>query len=90
MKSYTKIKEQLLKDKTTRKAYQELGSEFALIESIIERRLAKGYTQAVLAQKIGTKQSSIARLESGSYNPSLVFLGKIAKALDTKVVISLS
>ncbi len=89
MKSYTKIKEQLLKDKTTRKAYQELGGEFALIESIIEKRLAKGYTQAALAQKIGTKQSSIARLESGSYNPSLVFLGKIAKALDTKVMISL-
>ena len=90
MKSYTKIKEKLLKDKVTRRAYQELGGEFALIESIIEKRLAKGYTQAVLAHKIGTKQSSIARLESGSYNPSLVFLGKIAKALDTKVVISLS
>jgi len=90
MKSYIKIKEQLLKDKATYKAYQELGNEFALVESIIEKRLAKGFTQATLAHKIGTKQSSIARLESGSYNPSLVFLGKIAKALDTKLVISLS
>ena len=90
MKSYTKIKEQLLKDKTTNKAYQELDGEFMLIKSIIEKRLAKGLTQAELAHKIGTKQSSIARLESGSYNPSLIFLGKIAKALDTKVVVSLS
>lgn len=90
MKSYTKIKEQLLKDRVTHKAYQELGDEFALVESIIEKRLAKGFTQAALAHKIGTKQSSIARLESGNYNPSLVFLGKIAKALDTKLVISLS
>jgi ribosome-binding protein aMBF1 (putative translation factor) len=89
MKSYTKIKERLLKDKTIHKAYQKLDSEFALIESIIEKRLAKGYTQAVLAHKIGTKQSSIARLESGNYNPSLVFLEKIAKALDTKLTISL-
>lgn len=90
MKYYSKIKEQILKDKATRRAYQELGGEFSLIESIIEKRLAKGYTQAVLARKIGTKQSSIARLESGNYNPSLAFLEKIAKALDTKIVISFS
>jgi hypothetical protein len=37
MKSYTKIKGQILKDKETRKGYQELGGEFALIESIIEK-----------------------------------------------------
>lgn len=90
MKSYTKVKEQLLKDKVTHKAYQELGGEFALVENIIEKRLAKGFTQAALAHKIGTKQSSIARLESGNYNPSLIFLGKIAKALDSKLTISLS
>lgn len=90
MKSYTEIKEQLLKDKATHKVYQDLGVEFALVESIIEKRLAKGFTQAALAHKIGTKQSSIARLESGNYNPSLIFLGKIAKALDTKLTISLS
>ncbi len=90
MKSYTKIKEQLLKDKATHKAYQELGTEFALVQNIIEKRLAKGYTQAKLANKIGTKQSSIARLESGNYNPSLAFLERIAKALDTQLTVSLS
>lgn len=90
MKSYTKIKSQLLKDKTIRQAYQKLGAEFMLAQIIIEKRLARGLTQAALASKIGTKQSSIARLESGNYNPSLIFLEKIAKALDTKLVISLS
>ncbi len=90
MKSYTKIKGRLLKDRTTRQEYQKLDAEFALAQTIIEKRLAKGFTQAALAYKIGTKQSSIARLESGNYNPSMAFLEKIAKALDTKVVISLS
>ncbi|MFA5175553.1 MAG: helix-turn-helix transcriptional regulator [Patescibacteria group bacterium] len=90
MKSYKKIKKQLLKNKTTRKSYQELGGEFALIECIIQKRLDKGFTQAALAHKIGTKQSSIARLESGNYNPSLIFLEKIASALDTKLFISLT
>lgn len=90
MKSYKKIKVQLLKDAATHRAYKKLGAEFALVENIIEKRLAKGFTQATLAHKIGTQQSAIARLESGNYNPSLVFLEKIAKALDTKLVISLS
>ena len=90
MKSYTKIKNQLLKDKATREAYQKLGAEFALAQTVIEKRLAKGFTQATLAHKIGTKQSAIARLESGSYNPSLFFMEKIAKALDTKLTISFS
>lgn len=90
MKSYTKIKKQLLKDRVIHQEYQHLGAEFMLAQIIIEKRLAKGFTQATLAHKIGTKQSSIARLESGNYNPSMAFLEKIAKALDTKVVISLS
>ena len=37
--------------------------------------------QKQLAEKIGTKQSSIARLESGNYNLSFQFLQKIANAL---------
>ncbi|MEK7131658.1 MAG: helix-turn-helix transcriptional regulator [Patescibacteria group bacterium] len=90
MKSYTKIKERLLKEKVIHKEYQELNAEFLLAQTIIEKRLAKGFTQAALAHKIGTKQSAIARLESGNYNPSMAFLEKIAKALDTKVIISLS
>jgi ribosome-binding protein aMBF1 (putative translation factor) len=89
MKSYTKIKNQLLKDRIIHQEYRKLDAEFALAKTIIEKRLAKGFTQAALAHKIGTKQSSIARLESGNYNPSMAFLEKIAKALDTKVVISL-
>jgi ribosome-binding protein aMBF1 (putative translation factor) len=90
MKSYTKIKKQLLKDGAVKKEYQKLSVEFMLAQMIIEKRLSKGLTQATLAHKIGTKQSAIARLESGSYNPSLIFMEKIAKALDLKLHISLS
>ncbi len=84
MKSYQQIKGKFLKNKRVRKAYRELEPEFALVGMIIEKRLKRGLTQAELARKIGTKQSAIARLESGAYNPSIGFLKKIAKALDTK------
>jgi len=90
MKSYTKIKKQFLKDRSVRKAYKDLDAEFKLIQTIIEKRTVKGLTQAALANKIGTKQSAIARLESGSYNPSLLFLEKVAKALDAQLVVSIS
>lgn len=90
MKSFHDVKKRALKDRAVRKAYGDLEPEFALIQSIIEKRLKKGITQAELARKIGTKQSAVARLESGSYNPSVAFLGKIAKALDARLVVSMS
>ena len=46
-------------------------------------------SQKELAQKMGTKQSALSRLESGTYNPSLLFLKKIATALDAKLSISI-
>jgi transcriptional regulator with XRE-family HTH domain len=49
-------------------------------------RLIKGLTQKELAEKAGTKQSNIARAESGAYLPSLSFLKRIADALDTYLI----
>lgn len=89
MKSYQQIKQKFLKRKDVRRAYDALGPEFALIEMIIEGRLKRGLTQAQLAQKIGTKQTAIARLESGAYNPTIKFLNKVAKALDAKLSFSI-
>ncbi|OGH69101.1 MAG: transcriptional regulator [Candidatus Magasanikbacteria bacterium RIFCSPLOWO2_02_FULL_44_11] len=89
MYSYTQFKKKFLKNPANLRAYNELETEFSLIEAIIEKRLARGFTQAMLAKKIGTKQSSIARLESGTYNPSIAFLDKIAQALDAHLSISL-
>jgi predicted transcriptional regulator len=90
MKSYKKYKQRVLKDKALLKEYEKLAPEFAIAEKLIEIRLNKGLTQAQLAKKIGTKQSAIARLESGNYNPTINFLKRIAEALNLKLDISLS
>ena len=87
-KTYKQLKKELLRDKGIKKAYEKLGSEFAVIEMIIKRRIEKGLSQRELAKKIGTKQPGISRLESGTYNPSF-FLQKVGEALDAKVKISL-
>jgi DNA-binding XRE family transcriptional regulator len=52
---------------------------------IARLRIARGLTQTQLAQKVGTKQPSIARLEKGESTPSLAFLEKLAKALDARL-----
>jgi phage-related protein/DNA-binding XRE family transcriptional regulator len=54
---------------------------------IARLRLLRGLTQAQLAEKVRTRQPSIARLENGSQVPSLSFLERIARVLDAKVEI---
>lgn len=90
MKSFATFKREALKDPLVKKYYDELGPEFAIITLLIENRLKKGLTQKALAQKIGTKQSAISRFESGTYNPTISFLYKIADALDAKMKITVS
>ncbi|MDP2820996.1 MAG: helix-turn-helix transcriptional regulator [bacterium] len=89
MKKYKNVKMELLRDFEVKKEYENLGAEFLLIEEVIKRRNKKGITQRDLAQKIGTKQSAISRFESGSYNPSISFLKKLADGLDANLNISL-
>lgn len=78
-----------MKQKGPREAYEALGPQFDFIEMMIEARLKKGLTQAALAKRLGTKQSAIARLESGDSNPTLDLLRRVAKALDANLVISM-
>ncbi|MCR4311784.1 MAG: helix-turn-helix domain-containing protein [Candidatus Uhrbacteria bacterium] len=58
-------------------------------EQIIDARIAAGVTQSELARRVNTKQSSIARLESGKYPPSLTFLEEVVKALGYQLNVDL-
>lgn len=88
MIAYKKLLDKYLKNPIVRREYERLGPEFELIEAVIAKRIEKKMTQKELAHKIGTKQSAIARLESGGANPSFAFLRKIADALGVSLHIS--
>lgn len=90
MKSWKILKKELLKDKRVAKEYKRLEPQYRLISQLIEARIKKGLTQAQLAEKIGTKQSALARLEAGNTNPSVGFLEKIAFGLGAKLSIRIS
>ena len=74
---------------TLKKEYDRLAPRYAVISAFIKARIKKGITQKELAQKMGTKQSAIARLEGGNVNPSLNFLGKLASVMGYKLTIQL-
>ena len=89
MKNFNELKKVLLQDRAVRKTYDALAPQYAIIKMIIKKRLKIGLSQEALANKIGTKQSAIARFESGKTNPTLSFLTNITNALNGKLTISL-
>lgn len=89
MQTWKTFKKQLLADPETFKEYKKLLPRYQLISQMIEKRSKLKLTQLQLAKKIGTKQSAIARLEAGNINPSFSFLEKVAKALGSKISITL-
>lgn len=88
-KSYKQFKRELLKNRKVKESYEKLMPEFEIVEMIIRKRIEKGLTQKELAEKIGTKQSAISRLESGNYNPTLRLLRKVSRAIGAKLEIRL-
>jgi len=83
------IKSKLMEDAEFEKEYNNLKPRYDIISQIIEARKSMDMTQKELAERAGTKKSNISRLESGSYNPSLDFLIKIAKSLGKDISINI-
>lgn len=90
MKNFGKLKKELLQNKKVEGEYKKLAPRYRIISELIAARLKKGITQQELAKKMGTKQSAIARLESGNINPSLGFIEKISSVMGYKLNIKLS
>ena len=88
--NWERAKETIRENADVNKELKENEAEYEIIRNIIRVRKEKKLTQKELAEIVGTKQSNISRLESGSYNPSLELLKRIAiamgKHLEIKIV----
>jgi DNA-binding XRE family transcriptional regulator len=84
-----KHREMLVGDPEYAQAFADMEEEFQLVRELIRARIKSGLTQKQLAEKMGTTQSSVARLESGSSLPSLRSLKRYAYATGSKIKISL-
>jgi transcriptional regulator with XRE-family HTH domain len=81
--------EDWLAEKQKDPEFEQADKEIEPGYQIARLRIQRGLTQAQLAEMVGTKQPSIARLEAGDRLPSLSFLEKVATALGARLQISI-
>jgi transcriptional regulator with XRE-family HTH domain len=91
MLTHKELKSQALEQADVKAASDALDEGFSLLDAFLEARASAGMTQAEIAHRIGTTQSAIARLESGSgkHSPSLATLQKYAQALGCRLELRL-
>ena len=89
--SLKQFKRRALSRPDIKAAYDASAEEFAFLDEVLKARAEAGLTQAEVAERIGTTQSAIARLESaqGKHSPSIATLQKYAKALGYSVQVKL-
>ena len=91
MLTHQQLRAQALSRRKVKAEFDKLTDEFALLDQFLKARARQGLTQAQLAQRIGTTQSAVARLESGrgKHSPSLATLTRYAEALGRRLEVSL-
>jgi DNA-binding XRE family transcriptional regulator len=88
-KNYNEFKQELLKNPEVANEYEALKPQFDMIRQYIELRNKRNISQAELAERIGTKQAAISRLERGYPNTTIGTWQNIAEALDAELEINI-
>lgn len=88
MKHRDYVAEREARDPAFRKAREAGRPQFEFRKALVGARIASGLTQAEIAEAIGTKQSAIARLETGESNPTLDMMMRLASALSVSFEIT--
>ncbi len=78
MTTWKQHKQELMKNPKFKAAYDELEPEYRLANDLIKARLGKKMTQTEVAEKAGVSRVVVARLESGTTNPTVETVSKVA------------
>jgi len=73
--------------RSDRAAYEDEARISAFREFVYRLRTEAGLTQAELADRMGTTQSAIARMEGGGARPTLETLEKLAYAVGGDLIV---
>ena len=88
--SHKDLKAEFLKDPQLRSEYYKLEAEFQIARQIIGARIKQNISQEELARRASTGQAVISRLEGMNGKPSISLLEKIARALNTKISVTIN
>jgi DNA-binding XRE family transcriptional regulator len=89
MTAFSVLKERALKNPKIKAEYDRLGPVYEVVGAMVEARHDEGLTQKEVADRMGTTQSAIARLENARQMPSLEFVTRYAAAIGRKIDIHL-
>ena len=89
MKTLKTLKAELLADPATHAEYVSVASDFGMARELIAARSRAGLTQGEVAERMGTTQSVVARLESGRRAPSMRTVQRYAQAVGARAVVHL-
>lgn len=89
MSDLANLKARLLENSEVRAEYEAQAPEFEIARELIAARTRAGLSQAELAERMHTTQSTIARLESGRALPSMRTLARFAEATGSRAVVRL-
>jgi predicted transcriptional regulator len=87
---YEVFKARMLANPDVKREYDALAPAFEIAAELLRARKRIGLSQAELAERMGTSQSAIARLESGEALPSTKTLLRFAEATNSKIQLRLS
>ena len=85
MSDFREFRQELLNDPEVRREYDALEPEFDIIRAMIQARKQQGITQEELARRTGITQADISRIETGTRNPSLNMLKRLADGLGMRL-----
>jgi len=89
MTKLAELKQKWMKDNSVRSEYEAHAHEFEIARALIEARSKAGLTQAQVAERMGTTQSVVARIESGANLPSMKSVIRYASAINARPVLQL-
>lgn len=81
MTTWKEHKQELMRNPEFRVAYDALTPEYRLASDLIAARIQEKLTQEELAMRAGVSRVVVARLESGSGNPTISTVNRVATAL---------
>ncbi|WP_165312564.1 helix-turn-helix domain-containing protein [Vibrio ziniensis] len=88
MSGLQSLKNKSLENTEVKAEYDSLEAEFKLISTLLAMRASAGLTQLQVAERMGTRESNISRLEQGTGNPTIKTLMKYAQACGCELSLS--
>lgn len=86
-RSWSEVRKSISKSEASRRGYEEARLAYELSAQVRAAREARGLSQSQLADRMGTQQSVIARLEAGGISPTLPTLKRVADALGMELTV---